>query len=150
MKKSMLLLIGLLLALPMIQAQEAAFEKTSKYDFQKTVEIFKGKATEAGWAIPVEHDMQATLKKKDKEILPSTILVLCNAKIAYKLLNNDETRIAQTMLPCRVAIYEKSDGKTYVAWSNYAEAGKKLNDETAAVFKDISKGVNEITSSVTE
>jgi uncharacterized protein (DUF302 family) len=150
MKKLMLLLTGLLLTLPVIQAQEAAFEKISKYDFQKTVEIFKGKATEAGWAIPVEHDMQATLKKKDKEILPATILVLCNANIAYKLLNNDETRITQTMLPCRVAIYEKSDGKTYVAWSNYAKAGEKINNETASVFKDISKGIKDLTSSVTK
>lgn len=148
MKKLMLLLIGLLLTIPVIQAQKAAFEKKSKYDFQETVEILKNKATEEGWAIPAEHDMQAILKKRDKEVLPSTILVLCNANIAYKLLNNDDTRIAQTMLPCRVAIYEKSDGKTYVAWSNYSEAGKELNDGATSVFKEISRGIKNLTSSV--
>ena len=148
MKKLTLLLAVILFALPQINAQVSAFEKESKYDFEETVEAIKAKAIEAGWSIPTEHDMQASLKKKNKEVSPSTILVLCNSSFAYKLLKNDETREAQSMLPCRVAVYEKSNGKTYLAWPDYAKAGKGFNDEAASVFSDVAKEIKDITSSV--
>lgn len=148
MKKLTLLLAVALFVLPQINAQVSAFEKESKFDFEETVETIKAKATEAGWSIPTEHDMQASLKKKNKEVRPSIILVLCNSSFAYKLLKNDETREAQTMLPCRVAVYEKSNGKTYLAWPDYAKAGKGFSNEAASVFSDVAKEIKDITSSV--
>lgn len=148
MKKLTLLLMIILFALPYVNGQVSAFEKESKFDFKKTVEAIKEKATEAGWSIPTEHDMQASMKKKNKEISPSTILVLCNSNYAYKLLRNDETREAQSMLPCRIAIYEKSNGKTYLAWPDYAKAGKGFSDEAASVFSDAANEIKGITSTI--
>ena len=124
--------------------EAAAYEKESMYDFAKTVEMIRQSANKAGWAIPAEHDMQAILSKKGKEVLPSTIIVLCNANFAYQLLKNDKTRNAQTLLPCRVAVYEKSNGKTYIAWGNYQKAGTDFDESAESVFNDIQAGLKEI------
>ncbi|WP_291861793.1 DUF302 domain-containing protein [Marinilabilia sp.] len=150
MKKLLFLLAVITLAWQGTKAQDGAFEKTSKYNFQQTVETLKEEAVAAGWAIPAEHNMQAILKKKNKEVLPATILVLCNANFAYELLKNDDTRKVQSMLPCRVAVYEKEDGKTYVAWSNYAKAGKEVTEEAIEVFTEIAEEIKEITTTVTD
>lgn len=125
------------------------FEKESRYDFETTVERIRDAASESGWALPGDHDMQATLKKGGKDVLPSTIVVLCNGKYAYQLLSKDESRKVQTLLPCRVAVYEKTDGNTYVAWSNYKLKGKEFEKEAAGVLKKVSAGLEEIISVVT-
>lgn len=127
----------------------ATFEEESRYDYETTVERIRDTASDAGWVLPGDHDMQATLKKGGKDVLPSTIIVLCNGKYAYQFLSNDETRKVQTFLPCRVAVYEKSDGNTYVAWSNYKLKGKEFGKEAAEVLKKVSAGLEEITSVVT-
>jgi hypothetical protein len=49
-----------------------------------------------------------------------------------------------------VAVYEKEDGKTYVAWSNYEEAGVKVTPKAEDIFKGISEGLKGITSTVTK
>jgi len=125
------------------------FEKESRYDFETTVEKIRNTASESGWVLPGDHDMQATLKKGGKDVLPSTIVVLCNGKYAYQLLSQDETRKVQTLLPCRVAVYEKTDGNTYVSWTNYESKGKDFGKEAAEVLKEVSAGLKEITSVVT-
>lgn len=150
MKKLFVLQLIFIITMSSGIAQQTVYEKESRLGFQETVNTLKEKAAEQGWAIPAEHDMQAILKKRDKDVLPSTILVLCNAEFAYALLKNDDTRKSQTMLPCRVAIYEKKDGKTYVAWSNYEKTGVKVAPKGESIFKDISDGLIEITSSVTK
>ena len=150
MKKLLFSLLLFAITISSSMAQKAVFEKESKMNFQETLDALKENAAEKGWAIPAEHDMQAILKKKDKSVLPSTILVLCNAEFAYALLKDDESRKAQTLLPCRVAVYEKEDGKTYVAWSNYEEAGEKVTPKAEDTFKGISEGLKEITSTVTK
>lgn len=126
------------------------FEKESRYDFETTVERIRDAASESGWVLPGDHDLQATLKKGGKDVLPSTVIVLCNGKYAYQLLSKDETRKVQTLLPCRVAVYEKTDGNTYVAWSNYQSKGKEFGKEAGEVLKEISVGLKEITSVVTQ
>jgi uncharacterized protein (DUF302 family) len=52
------------------------------------------------------------------------------------------------MLPCRVAIYEKEDGKTYIAWSNYAQNSNLPGKQATNLFKEISKDLKEITKGV--
>ncbi|MGM0375661.1 MAG: DUF302 domain-containing protein [Bacteroidota bacterium] len=124
------------------------FEKESRYDFETTVERIRDAASESGWSLPGDHDMQATLKKGGKDVLPSTIVVLCNGKYAYQLLSKDESRKVQTLLPCRVAVYEKTDGNIYVAWSNYEKKGREFGDEAHAVFQEVSDGLKKITQAV--
>ncbi len=151
--KRLMSLIALLIAANLSMSatsggEKSTYEKESKHDFQKTVELIKQEATKAGWSIPAEHDMQATLKKKNKEVLPAYILVLCNADFAFQFLKNDDTRKAQSLLPCRIAVYEKTDGKTYLSWTNYEKAGKEMGDSAASVFKKISAGLEDITHPV--
>ncbi|MFO8001613.1 MAG: DUF302 domain-containing protein [Marinilabilia sp.] len=124
------------------------YEKESRYDVATTVDHITEAASEAGWVLPGDHDMQATLKKGGKEVLPSTIVVLCNGGYAYKFLKDDEMRKVQSLLPCRVAVYEKSDGKTYIAWSNYKKKGKEFGKPAASVFEEIHDDLEDIMATV--
>lgn len=90
-------------------------EDETKYDFETTVQVFEDKVNEAGWSILITHDMQETLKGHGHDVKSVKIFELCSSKYSAEILKLDDERIVSPLMPCRVAIYEKSNGKTYIA-----------------------------------
>ena len=109
-------------------------EAESSYDFETSVEVFEQTAEEMGWKIPTVHDMQATMDGFGKEVRSSKVFELCHPEHAYEILKLDDERIVSSMMPCRVAIYEKSDGKTYVSWMNTSLMGNMMGGVVADVM----------------
>lgn len=93
-------------------------EDESKYGFEESVERFEAAANEAGWKLPAVHDLQATMEKHGKDVKAVKVFELCHPDHAGKILEKDDERVVTSMMPCRVAIYEKSDGKVYVSRMN--------------------------------
>jgi len=93
-------------------------ENQSRFGFAETIEILSKNILEKGWKITIMHDLQETLKKNSKEVLPVKVIELCNPGIAYQILSKDELRYVSPMLPCRITVYEKSDGFTYISRMN--------------------------------
>ncbi len=119
-------------------------ESESKYSFEKSVEMFEQSAIESGWSIPTVHDMQKTMKKFDKVILKAKVFELCHPDHAYEILSRDKERIVMSMMPCRIAIYEKSDGKTYISWMNTGLMGSMMKGIVPKVMKMASAESEEI------
>jgi uncharacterized protein (DUF302 family) len=95
-------------------------ENESKYNFEETVNQFENAVEEAGWKMPQVHDLQATMLKNGKDVNAVKVFELCHPDHAGRILERDNERIVSSMMPCRVAIYEKSDGKVYVSRMNSA------------------------------
>lgn len=93
-------------------------ESQSKYDFNETVELFQQSVTDAGWGILNVHDMQAVKANLGYEVLPVKIFDVCSGQYSARILEVDDARIVTPMMPCRISIYEKSDGNTYVGRMN--------------------------------
>lgn len=93
-------------------------EDESNYDFEESVERFEAAVEEAGWKLPAVHDLQATMQKHGKDVKAVKVFELCHPDHAGKILAKDDERVVTSMMPCRVAIYEKSDGKVYVSRMN--------------------------------
>lgn len=101
-------------------------ESKSRLDFNSTVEKVAAAATEAGWKVPYTHDLQNTIRNFGKEILPVKILEICHPKHSSRLLELDDERIVSTYMPCRISVYEKSDGKVYISRLNGALLSKNF------------------------
>ncbi len=89
-------------------------EDESKYGFEETVEVFKAKVDEAGWSVLQVHDMKSILSRHGHDVDNVQIFELCSSKYSAEILKLDDERIVSPLMPCRIAIYEKSNGKTYV------------------------------------
>jgi uncharacterized protein (DUF302 family) len=139
-------------AITFVSAQEDPdiFEKKSQYNYEESIKLIKEAVVGAGWTIPNEHDMKASMKKNNKEVLPAKILVLCNSDFAFEILQNDNTRQLMSMMPCRVAIYEKADGNTYVAWTNLLKKSKEFGEPYESVFRKVAIDIQQITSTIVE
>ena len=91
-------------------------EDESRYgDFDSTVEQFEQAVSDAGWSILTVHNMKETLRGHGHDVHNVKIFELCSAKYSAEILKLDDERIVSPLMPCRIAIYEKSDGKTYIS-----------------------------------
>ena len=90
-------------------------EDTSPHDFDTTVEHFEQAVKEAGWSILTVHDMQETLHRHGHDVKSVKIFELCSSKYSAEILKLDDERIVSPLMPCRIAIYEKSNGNTYIS-----------------------------------
>ncbi|MCH8557256.1 MAG: DUF302 domain-containing protein [Balneolia bacterium] len=90
-------------------------EDRSSHSFDQTVESFEQKVAEAGWSIITVHNMSATLNQHGHDVNEVKVFELCSARYSVEILKLDDERIISALMPCRVAIYKKSDGYTYIS-----------------------------------
>lgn len=109
-------------------------EGESRFNFDESVMVFEETALGMGWSIPAVHDLQATMAKFGHDVRRVKVFELCHPDHAIKILEQDQERIVSSMMPCRVSIYEKSDGKTYVSWMNTAMMGRMMGGIVAEVM----------------
>ena len=123
-------------------------EDESRYGFEESLSEFRTAAEKAGWKIPVVHDLQATMAKFGKDVRRVQVFELCHPDHAYEILSRDDERIVSSMMPCRVAFYEKSDGKTYVSRMNTGLMGKMMSGVIPTVMADATRDSEAILNSV--
>ena len=111
-------------------------EVASPYGFEETVEKVKANAKGLGWKVPKSWkiDFQKNLQKVVKvDIGPNQVIGMCEPQAAADILKHDKLKKIAVMMPCKVAIYQKSDGKTYVSIMNMNLLG--------TAFGDVVKGI---------
>jgi uncharacterized protein (DUF302 family) len=101
-----------------MQELQPIFEKESLFGFNETVELLITAATDRDWGNPATHDLQATLAKSGKPVRPVKVIEICKPTYSGNMLEKSDERIVSVMMPCRISVYEKADGKIYVATVN--------------------------------
>jgi uncharacterized protein (DUF302 family) len=83
-------------------------------------------------------------------VKPVTVIEICKPEISGKLLELNYERIISVFMPCRISVYEKDDGNTYVALidgealarsqpRNIAEVMKAASDEIFVIVKKVTE-----------
>jgi uncharacterized protein (DUF302 family) len=124
-------------------------ENPSKYNFAKTVELLMSEAERREWKIPAIHDLQQSLAKSGKTVKPVKVIEICKPEYSGQMLELNHERIISVMMPCRISVYEKEDGKAYVSLINAASLAAGLPDNIAKVMKAASDETFEIVKTVT-
>ncbi len=110
-------------------------ELKSPYGVDKTVQTISTNAAKQGWAVKNVVNMQKSMKKKlGEEIYPTKVMKLGQAKYAHALLKHDDTRFVAAMMPHSIAVYEKSDGSTYISTMDMGLMGKIFGGETDRIM----------------
>ena len=124
-------------------------EKQSRYDFDTTVQKVLNEAEQRGWQVPVVHDLQQSLAKSGKSVKPVKVIEICKPQYSGKLLELSEERIMSVMMPCRIAVYQKSEGNIYITLVNGSEMAAGMSGKIADIMKAASDETFEIIKSVT-
>ncbi len=110
-------------------------ELKSPHGVDETIKVISENAKKQGWVVKKVMDMQKSVKKNLKQEIPATrVMKLGQGKYAFELIKHDDTRFVAAMMPHSIAVYEKSDGSTYISTMNMGLMGKIFGGETDRVM----------------
>jgi uncharacterized protein (DUF302 family) len=133
-----------------MKTNQLVIENTSKFDFEKTVELIVAEAERRDWKIPAVHDLQQSLAKSGKTVRPVKVIEICKPQYSGQMLELNDERIISVMMPCRISVYEKEDGLSYIGLINAGELSASLPDNIARIMKEASDETFEIVKSVSD
>ncbi|MFW5729461.1 MAG: DUF302 domain-containing protein [Spirochaetota bacterium] len=123
-------------------------EDASPYSFEETVERLEQEVKDGGWSVLVTHDMQEILEGHGHEVAAVQIFELCSSRYSAEVLSVDDARTISPMMPCRVAIYETTDGTTYISRMNSQLMAKPFGGVIARVMDTAAVETEEIIARV--
>jgi uncharacterized protein (DUF302 family) len=113
-------------------------EKKSPYGYEQTIATLQENAKARGWIVPKVYDFQRSLLANDQpDPGRVTVLKLCHPKFAGRMLEKDASKFVSVMMPCSVSVYEKDDGKTYVAAMNMNLMSRVMGVEVGSILKQV-------------
>ncbi len=132
-----------------MEEMQSIIEKESLFGFNETVEILTTAATDREWGNPATHDLQATLAKSGKTVRPVKVIEICKPAYSGELLAKSDERVVSVMMPCRISVYEKADGKVYVSTINVKKLISGMPDSIREVMIGAAVEMDEIVRAVT-
>ncbi|GAB1374161.1 DUF302 domain-containing protein [Bacteroidales bacterium] len=121
----------------------------SIHNLNSTVEIIEKSLLESNWKIMHTHNLHQSLKNHGFDVLPVVVMEVCRPDYSVKMLSLDEERLFSSLMPCRISVYETSDGKTWISRMNSGEIAREAGGITEEVmtiaFNEIEKIVAPIT-----
>ena len=123
-------------------------ELKSRFGFDETVEKITDEAIRREWSIPAVHDLQQSLAKSGKNVKPVKVIEICKPSYSGQMLELNDERIMSVMMPCRISVYVKDDGNTYIAFMNGNEMSTGQPGNIARVMKAASDETFEIIRTV--
>lgn len=152
MKKIALILIafvlgGLIVFLMFPNNRSAKYftESESRYNFEETVAQFEAIVNDSpGWTILKTYDLQKSMKKHNYNVQPVKVFSICNPDYSSKILFSNQERVVSSMMPCRISIYEKTNGKTYLSRMNSADMAAQMGGLVDKVMSAASRDVEEM------
>lgn len=123
-------------------------EQVSPFNVATTVEKLIAAAIQKEWQNPATHNLQQSLAKSGKEVRPVQVIEICKPQYSGKMLEKSDERIVSVMMPCRISVYEKEDGKAYVTLLNMESMAAGLPATIVEAVRGASAESLEIVKSV--
>ncbi len=131
-----------------MKTNKTIIEQLSPFDVATTVEKLVAAATKRDWQNPAVHNLQQSLAKAGKAVRPVQVVEICKPEYSGAMLEKSDERIVSVMMPCRISVYEKEDGKTYVALLDMAEMAAGFSPDVVAAISGATKESIDIVKSV--
>jgi uncharacterized protein (DUF302 family) len=125
-------------------------EEKSTLDFDETVQAIQDNAAEQEWSVPRVLRLDQSLAKEGYEVRPVAVIDLCKADLSSQILAQDDARVVSSLMPCRVAVYEKSNGEVVLSRMNTALMSRMFGGVITDVMGEATAQTEEIFAPVVE
>lgn len=123
-------------------------ERESRLGYNESIAAIHDAAKAEGWIIPKQYKLDVSLSAAGYEVLPVSVIELCKPAHAHKILVEDEYRVVSSLMPCRVAVYQKADGRTIISRMNTALLSRVFGSTVRDVMAQATQETNTILSAV--
>ncbi len=123
-------------------------ENDSLFAFEDTIELIKSAAAEQSWKVPTVHMIHDAVSPYGYEVDRVAVLELCQPHHAGKILAEDRAKVVTSMMPCRVSVYETTDGRVVVSRMNTSLIAQAFGGTVASVMAEATQENESILKSV--
>jgi uncharacterized protein (DUF302 family) len=123
-------------------------EDSSPLGYEETIQTIQDAAVDHGWKVPTVHSLEKSVAQAGYDVLPVSVIELCHVDHAAKILQNDEDRIVTSMMPCRVSVYQTSDGRVVISRMNTSLISRLFGGNVAQVMAEATADTEQILAAV--
>ena len=114
-------------------------EQVSPFTVEETVARIQHNIQAAGngWALFGLRYPARPVEAEGVSILPVMAIEACSPKYSGPILKDDKKRFLSLLMPCKIAVYKKSDGKVYIGTMNAGTIGQFFGPLVAETMKHV-------------
>ncbi|NQT65410.1 MAG: DUF302 domain-containing protein [FCB group bacterium] len=125
--------------------------KKSNYDFEETFSRIENSILDNDWDIQRIYDMQECMESYGHENIKNiSIFSICKPENVADILADDKNKKVTAIMPCRMGVYETSNGEVYVSRMNIALMSKMFGGVIEDVMSGVAKDEAEILKGIIE
>jgi uncharacterized protein (DUF302 family) len=101
-------------------------ERESPFTIEETTARIQQNIQAAGngWALFGLRYPTRPVEAEGVSVLPVMMIEACSPKYSGPILKDDKVRFLSLLMPCKISVYKKSDGKVYIGTLNAGLLGK--------------------------
>lgn len=120
-------------------------ERPSPFGLEETIARIQHniEATGNGWALSGLRNPARAIQNDGGNVLPVMMVEACSTKYSKPILQDDGFRYMSILMPCKITVYKKDDGKTYIGTMNAGIMGKMFGGVVAEVMGHVQADQNQ-------
>jgi uncharacterized protein (DUF302 family) len=114
-------------------------EIESPFGVEETVARIQQNVQKAGngWSLSGLRNAAKPIENDGGNTLPVMMIEACTTKYSGPILKNDATRVLSILMPCKITVFKKSNGKVYIGLMNARLIGSLFGSEVAALMEGV-------------
>lgn len=114
-------------------------EQVSPFEMEETIARIQENVQNAGngWALSGLRNPARAVQYAGGNVLPVMMVEACSPKYSKPILKEDKVRFLSILMPCKISVYRKSDGKTYIGSMNAGLMGKMFGPTVSEVMTHV-------------
>ncbi|HEX9625774.1 MAG TPA: DUF302 domain-containing protein [Acidiferrobacterales bacterium] len=116
-------------------------ERESPFDMEETVARIQQNVQETGngWELSGLRNPARAIQRDGGNVLPVMMVEACSTKYSKPILNDDSVRFLSILMPCKITVYKKNNGKVYIGTMNAGLMGKMFGPLVGEVMGEVAK-----------
>jgi len=114
-------------------------EQESPYTVEETVARIQQNIQAAGngWSLMGLRNPVKPLQADGDDALPVLMIEACSSKYSGPILKEDRIRFLSILMPCKISVYKKSNGKVYIGTMNAGLIGSMFGPLVGDIMKNV-------------
>jgi uncharacterized protein (DUF302 family) len=92
-----------------------------------------------GWALSGLRNPAKAVQTDGGNVLPVQMIEVCSTRYSKPILKDDTVRFLSILMPCKVSVYKKQDGKVYIGTMNAGLMGKMFGPLVGEVLGPVAQ-----------
>ncbi|MDP2431972.1 MAG: DUF302 domain-containing protein [Pseudomonadota bacterium] len=116
-------------------------EVQSPFGLEETVARIQQNIQNAGngWALAGLRNPAKAVQQDGGNVLPVLMIEACSTKYSKPVLKEDTVRFLSILMPCKISVYKKNDGKVYIGTMNAGLMGKMFGPVVGEVMGQVAE-----------